>query len=341
MPYVRAGPGRRRLSRGTHPRVWVGAPSTVVPMSFNDMTQVSGKTLRGRGASTRRTREVPVIAVIGNSRLGRRALSLELAKTFSGELICADSLTIHEELSLGVAKPLPEDQSQVPHFGLNMVALGSFCSGPEFAAAANEWVADISSRGHVAIVCGESELFVNAALYSLVFATPESDVRWVEEDPLEWVYARFWASGVELPLNWRDRDILKLAWQRNRVECVGELRRPTLVLSPVIPEEFSLRKRLVAYVDELIERGLEDEVYLLCGRHGRGPDTLCSIGYSEWEGYFEGEVTLAAVKERIVENALQAALRQENWVAHTPGVVRVGDVAQAVVEVLAFLDAYI
>lgn len=81
-------------------------------------------------------------------------MALELAQRFRGEVICADSRTVHEELNLAAGKPSVYDQLVVPHHGLDVVPLDGFLSGPEFAMRCGQWIDDISERGKIPIVCG-------------------------------------------------------------------------------------------------------------------------------------------------------------------------------------------
>jgi tRNA dimethylallyltransferase len=307
-------------------------------MSMDGITRISGRTLPGH-ASRERSASAVVVAIVGATTTGKSTMAMELAKVFGGEIICADSRTVHEELAIGAAKPTARDRQEVEHFGLDMVGLNSLCSGPEFAAMAASWVGAVHGRGHIPIVCGGTALFVESALYGVVFKAPEHGVAWIDEAPLEFVYKRFRDDGLALPLNWQDREILKRAWRRNRVERVGALRRPTLVLATSAPGEDEYRRRLERYAENRISQGLEEEVRSICARHGRTPTSLRSVGYMEWEEYFEGRVSLGEVARLIAEHGAAYGQRQERWVSRVPGVVRVAGIAEAIVEVQAFLDA--
>ena len=56
-----------------------------------------------------------VVAVGGPTATGKTALAVTLAKTFDGEIINADSMQIYRTLSIGTAKPTPQEQAGIPH----------------------------------------------------------------------------------------------------------------------------------------------------------------------------------------------------------------------------------
>ena len=51
-----------------------------------------------------------VVAVIGPTASGKTALSVELAKRFSGEIISADSMQIYKTMDIATAKPTEEEK---------------------------------------------------------------------------------------------------------------------------------------------------------------------------------------------------------------------------------------
>jgi hypothetical protein len=176
-------------------------------------------------------------------------------------------------------------------------------------------------------------------LNHVFFASSTDDAAWIDEHPLEDVYSRFRTSSLSLPLNWRERSILRRAWTENRVRSVGALLRPTLLLSTVYPAEIEYRRTLTTYFSRLLERGLEDEVRGICSSNTRPASSLCSIGYTEFEEYFCGRESLSDVGERVIVNTLRYAKQQESWLRTLPGITRVRTVDDASGLVQSFLTA--
>ena len=76
-----------------------------------------------------------VVAVGGPTATGKTALAVTLAKTFDGEIINADSMQIYRTLSIGTAKPTPQEQAGIPHHLLDFLPPEAPYSVAEYTAA--------------------------------------------------------------------------------------------------------------------------------------------------------------------------------------------------------------
>lgn len=59
----------------------------------------------------------PLVVIAGPTASGKTSLAIAIAKQFNGEIICADSRTIYKGMDIGTAKPTPEEQRAVAHWG--------------------------------------------------------------------------------------------------------------------------------------------------------------------------------------------------------------------------------
>ena len=57
----------------------------------------------------------PVIVVTGPTASGKSAYALEIARQFNGVVINADSMQVYKGLRILTARPMPEEEDQVPH----------------------------------------------------------------------------------------------------------------------------------------------------------------------------------------------------------------------------------
>ena len=62
-----------------------------------------------------------VIVICGPTALGKTSIAIDLARTFNGEIIGADSMQIYRHMNIGTAKPTPDEQSRVPHHMIDIV----------------------------------------------------------------------------------------------------------------------------------------------------------------------------------------------------------------------------
>lgn len=108
-----------------------------------------------------------LIVIAGPTAVGKTALSIDLAKTFAGEIINGDSMQIYRGLNIGTAKITPAEMADVPHHLLDIRDVGETYSAAEFKADAKAAVAAIAGRGHVPIVVGGTGLYLEAFLYDL------------------------------------------------------------------------------------------------------------------------------------------------------------------------------
>lgn len=86
----------------------------------------------------------------------------------------------------------------------------------------------------------------------------------------------------------------------------------TLVLGIQIERE-ELKQRVARRVDAMIAAGLEDEVQDLAQQYGWGSEALKSVGYAQWQDYFEGNQNLLETQQKIIKDTLGLAKRQRTW----------------------------
>jgi len=83
-----------------------------------------------------------VIAIVGPTASGKTSLALKIAEQFDGEIICADSRTVYKDMDIGTAKPTPEEQARVRHWGLDVATPGDRFTVADFKEYAMAAIAD-------------------------------------------------------------------------------------------------------------------------------------------------------------------------------------------------------
>ena len=93
--------------------------------------------------------------------------------TFCGyrgaEVISADSRAIYKEMDLGTAKPLPEEQDGIPHWGIDLVNPGERFTVADWQKYAQEKIAEIRTREHLPMIVGGTGLYVDALVFGYDF----------------------------------------------------------------------------------------------------------------------------------------------------------------------------
>ena len=57
-----------------------------------------------------------LLVLIGPTAVGKTKTSIELAKTFNGEIISGDSMQIYKQMDIGTAKIKPSEMEGIPHY---------------------------------------------------------------------------------------------------------------------------------------------------------------------------------------------------------------------------------
>ncbi|MDP3965714.1 MAG: isopentenyl transferase family protein, partial [bacterium] len=75
-----------------------------------------------------------VLVIVGPTASGKSSLAVELARTFNGEIISADSRQVYKGLDLGTGKITKQEMSGVPHHLLNEMSSHSVFTAHDFVA---------------------------------------------------------------------------------------------------------------------------------------------------------------------------------------------------------------
>ena len=103
-----------------------------------------------------------VLVIVGPTASGKSSLAVELARTFNGEIISADSRQVYKRLDLGTGKITKQEMRGVPHHLLNEMSSHRIFTAHDFVARASKAVADISRRGKLPIVAGGTGFYIDA-----------------------------------------------------------------------------------------------------------------------------------------------------------------------------------
>ncbi|MDE6375221.1 MAG: tRNA (adenosine(37)-N6)-dimethylallyltransferase MiaA, partial [Alistipes sp.] len=120
-----------------------------------------------------------LIAIVGTNASGKSAVGLELARSYGGEIVSADSRQILRGYDLCSGKVTAEERQAVPHHLLDITDAGAYFSLADYQSHAYAAIDDIASRGRQPFLVGGTGLYVNAVAdgYDLVDAGPDEELR--------------------------------------------------------------------------------------------------------------------------------------------------------------------
>ena len=258
----------------------------------------------------------PLIVLVGETASGKSRLALQLAQRFEGEIICADSWTVRQEVSIGTAKPSPEEQKLVPHHLLDVVGPCDDFTAAVFKELATKTINEIAERGRLPIMVGGTGLYIDSVLYDYGFLeqgdrTARQSLSELTADEL---VAEVEARGLELgDVDTRNkRRLIRLIETGGAHPSKQTLRNNTLILGLRTDREV-LKRRIERRVDAMLEAGLEQEVRELVERYGWECEALKGVGYAQWRGYFEGVQSLPETRQKIIKATNELAKRQRTW----------------------------
>jgi tRNA dimethylallyltransferase len=279
-----------------------------------------------------------LVAILGPTASGKTAVSLRLAREFSGEIVNCDSVAMCREFDIGTAKPTLSQREQVPHHLFDFVDPTQEITAGEYARRARQQLSEIGARGRLPIVVGGTGLYLRALLEGL-FAGPQRSeelrerlrARVVERgsDYLHKILARLDQVSAEkvhpndapkliraIEVCLASRQKMSELWRQGR----DPLRGFRIFRLGLDPERAALYDRINGRARQMFESGLVEETKTLIEKYGTGPRALSSLGYKQAVQFLRGEIT----REQAIEAAQQAhrnyAKRQITWFRREPDV---------------------
>ena len=290
---------------------------------------------------------IPVLAVVGPTAVGKSAYALRLAEEYGGEIVSGDSMQIYKGMDIGTAKASPDERRRIRHHMLDIAEIDEPFSADRFLMLAREAIEEIASGGKLPIVCGGTGLYIELLLTGtrLPEGKPDPELRrelaayadahgpealheiLKREDPAE--AEKIHPNNVKRVV--RAIEICRTSGmtktEADRMSREGGSPFDATVHFLTCGDRSALYRRIEQRVDDMFERGLENEVKTLCARGLReSPTASQAIGYKEFYPYLDGKANLESVRETLTANTRHYAKRQETWFRrmHTDVLVTVG-----------------
>lgn len=274
-----------------------------------------------------------LIVVCGPTASGKTALSIGLAKAFSGEVVSADSMQIYRGMDIGTAKPTAAEMEGVPHHMLDVAEPGESYSVSRYAREAAACVDDILRRGKQPIVCGGTGLYIDGLLRGTEFQPCGVDLglrealekQWQQAGPAA-MMARLAQTDPESAARLHINDKRRILRALEVYLATGETITAHNLRTQAVPPRYAavqlglctepraiLYGRIDRRVDQMLALGLEQEVRRL-QQEGRLAGTAAqAIGYKEMLDYLAGRVPLEQAAELIRQKSRNYAKRQLTW----------------------------
>jgi tRNA dimethylallyltransferase len=268
--------------------------------------------------------------ICGPTAAGKSALALALAERFPLAIISADSRQIYRGFDIGTAKPTPNEQARVPHYGIDLVDPKDRYSAAAWADAALGWIDAIERGGRTPVVVGGTGFYIRALTAPLFKEPPLDPARRCALEqalaPRTTAELRRWCAVLDPSRAHLGRTQLLRAievalltgipistWHRQaaRPPRLGAGARYLLV----DPGQ-ALATRIAERVEQLLDAGWEREVAALERWVPDDAPAWNATGYRHVRDLVRGRIARGTAVERIIIDTRQYAKRQRTWFRH-------------------------
>ncbi len=265
-----------------------------------------------------------MIVITGPTALGKTRLAARLAASLGGEIISADSRQVFKNMDIGTGKDLQDyivDRITVPYHLVDIRFPGDTFSVYDFVEEFSRVKPEILKRGHHAILCGGTGLYIEAVVagYHLPFVPIDHELR-EKFSPLsdkELIQMLASMRTLHNTTDITDRDRLVRAieiemWKQNHPDLKPEI--PPYFLIGLTAERKELRRKITERLRFRLKNGLIEEVSSLLER-GVPSEKLEFYGleYRYVNRYLCGQLTYEAMFEGLNTAIHQFAKRQQTW----------------------------
>ncbi|GGA24775.1 tRNA (adenosine(37)-N6)-dimethylallyltransferase MiaA [Paenibacillus physcomitrellae] len=276
-----------------------------------------------------------LLVLVGPTAVGKTNLSIELAKSFSCEIISGDSMQVYRGMDIGTAKISEQEMEGVPHHLIDVLEPDDAFSVARFQSACAELIPAITSRGNLPFIVGGTGLYVESVCYEYQFSEAEADEafrqeqqRFADEHGTEALHVKLAAvdpaSAAKLHPNdvrrvIRALEIYHLTGQTLSSQLAGQQKISPyhLCIIGLTMDRQLLYKRIEERIDLMLEQGLVEEVQSLLDKgYSRDLVSLQGLGYKEIAEHLLDGLPLEEAVIKLKRDTRHFAKRQLSWFRH-------------------------
>lgn len=229
-------------------------------------------------------------------------------------------------MDVGTAKPTRAERERVPHHMIDVADPGERYDVRRYQREARARLAEIASRGRLAVVVGGTGLYVRALLDGLDLDAVPTDPELRASLEAEAaagadLHARLASIDPEAALRVDPRNVRRVVRYLEASLLTGGVsaawRRHDAIPATRIglaPQRPWLLERIERRVREMVERGVLDEARELM-RRGIDPrlPSMRAHGYVHWCAHLRGEIALEEAMRLTVRDTRSYSRRQMTW----------------------------
>lgn len=284
-----------------------------------------------------------LLIICGPTATGKTGLALHLANKFDGELVSADSRQVYKMMNIGTGKDLPKDvASPKRHFrlgpsyeiedvkvwGYDLVSPGKDYSVAQYVKFARKVIKNILSRKKLPILVGGTGLYIDGVVDGIETMSVPKNKKLRERledrsagelfeqlaqiDPIK--AASMNSSDKKNPRRLvRAIEVAQWGIKGKKMRKIEPFKIDTLFIGVKVDRKI-LEKDVDKRIENRVKEGIEDEIKKLLKKGiSWGDQSMNTLGYKEWRGYFKGKKK----KEKVIRDweldEKRYAKRQMTW----------------------------
>lgn len=281
---------------------------------------------------------LPVVA--GPTASGKTACAVALCRLAGGEVVSADSMQVYRGMEVLSAVPEQGERGGIPHHLMGVVDPALRYTADAYRADAKACIAEILGRGKLPVLCGGTGLYINAVTRPMSFSQQSDEAMHAElmamgETPegRRRLHEMLRAVDPESAARLHENDVRRVSRAIEIYRLTGltqteQIRRDRerpgdyreIIFAPDWPRDV-LYSRIDQRVDEMLSRGLVEEVRRLMADENGHPTAVQAIGYKEIAAALRGEVSMEKAVYWMKQATRNFAKRQLTWFRHDDRVI--------------------
>ncbi|MFY9241806.1 MAG: tRNA (adenosine(37)-N6)-dimethylallyltransferase MiaA [Polaribacter sp.] len=269
-----------------------------------------------------------LIVIVGQTAIGKTALSIQLANYFNSDIISCDSRQFFKEMTIGTAVPDVTELAAAKHHFIQDRSIFDDYNVGQFERDALKKLDELFLKNPIQIMVGGSGLYIDAVLKGLdYFPEVNPEIRKdltkeLEEKGIESLQEKLKQLDLETYETIAIDNPHRI--MRALEICIGtETPYSTFKNKAKEPRNFNVIKigltadreilynRINKRVDVMLENGLLEEAKNL--HKNKNLNALQTVGYREIFAYFESDFTKEFAISEIKKNTRRFAKRQGTW----------------------------
>lgn len=251
-----------------------------------------------------------IIAIVGPTGVGKTKLSIELAKTYQAIIINCDAVQIYKELNIGTAKIKETEKEGITHYLFDIKSPSEEYSVKEYQMMARKIIAQNKDKNIIFV--GGTGLYLAATLKDYRFYEDENYQDYHNYSNEE-LYNLALKKDENMKINLNNRIRLIRFLQKDLTQITEPKTLYKAYLIGLTTKRQQLYQIINQRVDNMIQKGLLDEVKNLYLKYPDSKILKRAIGYKELIAYLNNEISLEEAINKIKLNSRHYAKRQYTW----------------------------